>query len=228
MKFALGKKIGMTRIFDETGRSFAVTMIKSLNCKVAQIKSTAKDGYNAIQIAATEKKGEREKTLKTCEFRTEDIKSYKRGKTISFEQFAKDEKINVVGVSKGKGFAGTIKRHHFSRGPEGHGSNNVREPGSIGAQQPQRVIPGKKMPGHMGAENVTVRNLKIADLDGEIMLIAGAVPGNNKSYIKIYSFGDIPADAEPEVIVTEVEAEADTVEEAVVEPEVAAETEETK
>lgn len=187
MKFALAKKIGMTRIFDENGRAFAVTMIKEIDCVISAVKSEKKDGYRAVQVKAFEKKGDKDRTLKICEFRVDDIESYSKGKAITFEQFEKDDKVNITGISKGKGFAGTIKRHDFRRGPAGHGSNNVREPGSIGAQQPQRVIPGKKMAGHMGAETVTVRNLKIADIEGNVMLVAGAIPGNNHSLIRLSS-----------------------------------------
>ncbi len=188
MKFILGQKVGMTRIFDEEGRSFAVTIIRSYPCKISQVKTKDKDGYKAVQIKAT--KGDKDKVVKTCEFRVENPGRYKVGEEITLKQFKKDELVTVEGTSKGKGFAGTIKRHGFHRGPETHGSNNVREPGSIGGGYPQRVVKGRKMPGHLGTDTVTVQNLKIADLDKNTILIAGSIPGPKKSIVKVYGSGE--------------------------------------
>lgn len=185
MKFILGEKLGMTRVFDSEGRNIAVSMIKAFPCVVSAIKTAEKDGYSAIQVKAVAKKGEKEKTVKASEFRTEE--NLKVGDKITLEQFEIGDKAAVTGISKGKGFAGTIKRHGFHRGPAGHGGNNVREPGSIGAQQPQRVVKGRKMAGHMGHETVTIKNLKIVDLDKNIMLVAGAIPGPRKTVLRIYS-----------------------------------------
>ena len=190
MKFILGTKVGMTRIFDEDGRSFAVTIVRALSCKVTQIKTNDKDGYKAVQIKAYKTKGDKEKVIKTCEFRVENPGKYKIAEEITLKQFKKDELVVVEGTSKGKGFSGTIKRHGFHRGPESHGSNNVREPGSIGGGYPQRVVKGRKMPGHLGTDTVTVMNLKIADLDKDTLLIAGSIPGPTKSIIKVYGSGE--------------------------------------
>jgi large subunit ribosomal protein L3 len=223
MKMIIGQKAGMTRIYDENGRSFAVTIVKACSNIIDQIKTKEKDGYSAIKVKVSKIQKDLEKTVKSCEFRVEDSKSYKKGKTLTLEQFQKGDKVSVTGVSKGKGFAGTIKRHNFRRGPAGHGSNNVREPGSIGAQQPQRVIPGKKMAGHMGAETVTIKNLTVFDSDKDFLLVVGAIPGNNKSFIKIISdsFSDEPVsddiiDEEVSESVVETEPEV-SVEEPVVE-----------
>lgn len=185
MKFILGEKFGMTRVFDADGKSIAVSLIKAFPCVVSAIKTVEKDGYSAIQIKAIAKKGEKEKTVQASEFRTED--KFKIGDKITVDQFEIGDKAVVTGTSKGKGFAGTIKRHGFHRGPVGHGGNNVREPGSIGAQQPQRVILGRKMAGHMGHTTITVKNLKVVDFDKDIMLVAGAIPGPRKSILKVYS-----------------------------------------
>ena len=188
MKFILAKKVGMTRIFDEEGRNFAVTIVKPLNCKVSALKTKEKDGYEAVQIIAS--KDSTEKTAKTCEFRVKSTKRYKVGDSVAPKQFKKDEMVNVEGTGKGKGFAGTIKRHDFSRGPVTHGSHNVRQPGSIGGGYPQRVVLGRKMAGHMGAKQVTIKNLKLVDLDDEIMLIKGAIPGPVKSIVKVFGEGE--------------------------------------
>jgi len=190
MKFILGQKMGMTRVFDEDGRSFAVTMIKAMPARVSQIKTKEKDGYKAVQIEAY-KTGEKEKSIRKNEFRVENPGRYKVGQEITLKQFKKEELVSVQGVSKGKGFAGTIKRHGFHRGPESHGSNNVREPGSIGGGYPQRVVKGRKMPGHLGTDTITITNLKVIDLDKDIMLIAGAIPGPRKGIIKVYGSGEI-------------------------------------
>ena len=186
MKFLLGQKLNMTRVFDADGKVIAVTAIKILPSKVSALKTVEKDGYSAVQIKAVKEKGAKEVDLKVCEFRVEDLADYKLGQDIKID-FAAGEKIIVQGTSKGKGFAGTIKRHGFHRGPESHGGNNVREPGSIGAQQPQRVVKGRRMAGHMGAETITVQNLKVVDINKDTVLISGAIPGIYNSIIKIYS-----------------------------------------
>lgn len=186
MKFLLGLKQGMTRIFDAEGRSIAVSIVKILPMQVAQIKTVEKDGYSAIQLKATKLKGEKEVDLKAIEVKVENPSDYKVGDKIQID-FEAGDKISVTGTSKGKGFAGTIKRHGFRRGPASHGGNNVREPGSIGAQQPQRVVKGRRMAGHMGAETITVQNLKVVDLDKESILVSGAIPGNRGTMVRVYS-----------------------------------------
>lgn len=173
----------MTRVFDAEGKVVAVTMIKAMPCAVSAVKTLEKDGYTAVQIKATKKVGDKEKTVTITEFRTED--EFKLGDKITLDQFEVGDKTTVTGTGKGKGFAGTIKRHGFRRGPESHGGNNVREPGSIGAQQPQRVVPGRRMAGHMGTRTVTTKNLNIISIDKDIMLIKGSIPGPSKSILRI-------------------------------------------
>lgn len=189
MKFLLARKIGMTRVFDEDGRDFAVTKVNALDSKVTQIKNTEKDGYKAVQIT-TYKNSQKHKILKRTEFKEDQINKFKIGDNINASQFKKDEIIEVSGVTKGKGFAGTIKRHGFHRGPSAHGSKNVRKPGSIGGGYPQRVVKGKKMAGNIGRENRTIKNLKIFDVMGSEILIYGAIPGPNKTIVKLYGKGE--------------------------------------
>ena len=180
----------MTRIFDQDGRSFAVTKIAALPCKVSQVKDKEKDKYKAVQISAYKTKGKGEKVVKIAEFREENSKKFKIGDPITTKQFKQNEMVSVEGIGKGKGFAGTIKRHSFAMGPVSHGSKNVRKPGSIGGGYPERVVKGRKMAGRMGGKQVTVKNLKIMDVEDEILLIAGAVPGPNGSIVKVYGKGE--------------------------------------
>jgi large subunit ribosomal protein L3 len=213
MKFILGRKIGMTRIFDEDGRSFAVTKIAALPCFVSQVKDKEKNGYKSIQVSAY-KNSEKKKVARITEFKEENIKKYKKGDEVTLKQFSKNETVTVEGTAKGKGFAGTIKRHGFAMGPVSHGSRNIRKPGSIGGGYPERVVLGRKMGGHMGGKQVTVKNLKIADVDKDIMLIVGSIPGPNKSILKIYGKGEkaeevIDFAAEEERIAQEKMLEAD-------------------
>ncbi|MFA6963722.1 MAG: 50S ribosomal protein L3 [Patescibacteria group bacterium] len=182
----LGQKVNMTRVFDAEGKNIAVTVVKILPSSVSAIKTADKDGYSAIQIKSVKEKGKKEVDLKITEFRIENADQYKVGQNLEVDLVA-GESVAVQGVTKGKGFAGTIKRHGFKRGPESHGGNNVREPGSIGAQQPQRVVKGRRMAGHMGATVITVQNLKVVDIDKETILISGAIPGNNGAILRIYS-----------------------------------------
>jgi len=184
MKFAIAQKMGMTRVFDAEGKNIAVTMVKLFPMKVEQIKTQEIDGYSALKVKAYTEDGEKVKDIKSCEFDAIDPTSYKVDQKIKIE-FDTDDFVTVTGTSKGKGFAGTIKRHGFKRGPEGHGGNNVREPGSIGAQQPQRVVLGRRMAGRLGGDTVTIGNLKVVDIDKDIMLIAGAIPGHSKTLLRI-------------------------------------------
>lgn len=204
----IGRKIGMTQIFAADGTVTPVTVIKAGPCVVVQKKSAAgKDGYNAVQIGLVEDKpirlkrvtkpmqGHFEKTgggvpptriLK--EIRLEAESEMNIGDTILVDQFADGDMVEVVGQSKGKGFQGTIKRHNFSRGPESHGSMNVRKPGSIGqSAYPSRVIKGVRSSGHMGNERVTVKGLTVAKVDAEnnLIMVRGAVPGANGSVVVV-------------------------------------------
>jgi large subunit ribosomal protein L3 len=198
----IGRKLGMTQLFAEDGTVTPVTVIKAGPCVVVQTKSaTGNDGYNAVQLGLVEDnpvrvknvskplRGHFEKTggglpptriLK--ELRLNEAPEAAVGDQIKADIFADGDKINVVGKSKGRGFAGTIKRHKFKRGPESHGSMNVRAPGSIGqSAYPSRVIKGTRSSGHMGDARVTVQNLTIARVDAEnnILMVRGAVPGPN-------------------------------------------------
>ncbi|MCU0238381.1 MAG: 50S ribosomal protein L3 [Pyrinomonadaceae bacterium] len=202
MNGIIGRKVGMTQIFAEDGTVTPVTVIKAGPCVVVQKKSAdGKDGYNAVQLGLVEDKaiklknvtkpvrGHFEKTgnglpptrvLK--EIRLENASDLNIGDQIKADIFADGEKIDVVGKSKGRGFAGTIKRHHFARGPMSHGSMNIRQPGSIGqSAYPSRVIKGVRSSGHMGDERVTVKGLTIAkvDIENNLILVRGAVPGAN-------------------------------------------------
>ena len=195
-KGILGKKIGMTQIFTTEGRVVPVTVVEAGPCPVVQKKTVATDGYNAIQIGFSflreslsnkPRKGHFEKaSLKPMryvrEFRINDVESYEIGQEVKADLFTVGDKIDVVGTSKGKGFAGMIKRHNASRGPMAHGSKYHRRTGSLGAKGPARVFKGRKLPGRMGGERVTIQNLEIVrvDVDKNLILIRGAVPGANK------------------------------------------------
>ncbi len=190
----IGKKLGMTQIFDEKGLAVPVTVIKVDDIVVTQIKTVETDGYNAIQvgtIAAKEKhltkaqighfkKNNLENYRYLQEFRVDNPQDYKIGDKIELSVLDNAEKVDVTGKSIGKGFQGTVKRWHFRRGPMSHGSKNHREPGSIGAgTTPSRVIKGKRMAGNMGNERVTVTKLKLVKVDTNknLVLIKGSVPG---------------------------------------------------
>ena len=203
-KGIIGKKIGMTQIFDEKGNVIPVTVIEAGPCVVAQVKTTQTDGYNAIQLGFGEIKDKHinkpeaghfakaklanRKHLR--EFRLEDISSYKVGDEVKADVFEAGEKIDVQGISKGKGFQGVIKRHGQHRGPMGHGSMYHRRPGSMGpTSTPGRVFKGKKLPGHMGRTTITIQNLDVVrvDMDKNVLLIKGSVPGPKGAILKIKS-----------------------------------------
>lgn len=201
-KVILGKKLGMTQIFDENMQVVPVTVIEAGPCKVLQKKVLEKDGYKAIQLgfddmreklANKSVKGHFKKAgvpLKRFikEFRADDIDSYDIGQEIRADVFETGEKVDVSGVSKGKGFQGTIRRWHAQRGPMSHGSKFHRAVGSMGAaSDPSRTFKNMKMPGHMGKVNSTVLNLQIAKVIPEknLILIKGGVPGPNKGFVMI-------------------------------------------
>lgn len=192
-KGILGKKIGMTQIFTDTGLAIPVTVIEAGPCIVVQKRTPEKDGYSAIQIGFGEKR-ERlfNKPLKghftragvrplryLRELRVEEPEAYQVGQEIKTDIFAQGEKVDVVGTTRGRGFAGGIKRHGFHRGPMAHGSKYHRRPGSLGAKGPARVFKGRKLPGHLGVERVTVQNLEVikVDPDRNLLAVKGAVPG---------------------------------------------------
>ena len=201
-KALIGKKVGMTQIFDENGVVIPVTVIEAGPCVVAQVKTLEKDGYEAIQLGFGEVKEKKVnkpekghftkaniKPLKHLrEFKLDSIEGIKVGDELKADIFAVGDKIDVQGTSKGKGFQGVIKRHGQSRGPMGHGSMYHRRPGSMGpTSTPGRVFKGKKLPGHMGVETVTIQNLQVVavDLDKNALLVKGSVPGNKGSILKI-------------------------------------------
>jgi large subunit ribosomal protein L3 len=202
MKSIYGKKIGMTHIFDENGKLVPVTVVLAGPCTVTQVKTQEKDGYSAIQIGLDEQKPKRVskpelghftkqnvKPFRTvCEMRTEGGDAFTVGQTLGAEVLEGITWVDVVGVSKGKGFQGVIKRHKNRGGDHGHGSMFYRAPGSIGASSdPSRVIKGVKMPGHMGAERKTAIRLKLVKIDTQrnLLLIRGAVPGANRSLVMV-------------------------------------------
>ncbi|MDD3480795.1 MAG: 50S ribosomal protein L3 [Patescibacteria group bacterium] len=200
MRAILAEKKEMTHIFDEKGHYTPVTILLATPNTVTQVKSKDKDGYAAIQVGYGEKRKHKKpvaghlskakaSSKKLLEVALGDEQEYKLGDKISLDIFAEGETVTVQGVSKGKGFAGTIKRHNFHRGPMTHGSRNHRAPGSIGAGYPQHVMKGQKLPGRMGAEKVTVKNLKIARIIPEenLLLVKGAVPGPKKGIVLVYS-----------------------------------------
>ncbi len=194
----IGKKIGMTQIFTDDGTVVPVTVINAGPCVITQVKTVAKDQYNAIQLGFGHTKkptkslaGHLSKSKLTsqflCENRLGDTDQYKVGQIIDVAIFEGQSHINVSAVSKGKGFAGVIKRHNFHRGPETHGSGHHRKPGSIGGMFPQRVLKGQKLPGHMGAERVTVQKLQLVKIDNvnNLLIVRGAVPGSNGCIVEV-------------------------------------------
>ena len=203
-KAILGRKLGMTQIFTEEGQVIPVTVVASGKNVVVGNRTVETDGYNAVQLGFGEikeknvtkpMKGQFDKAGVSAvkfirEMRLSAPSEYKVGDVLGVDIFEAGELVDVTGTSKGKGFAGTVKRHHFARGPMGHGSKSHREPGSTGAMisgHGGRVLKGKKLPGHMGHERVTVQRLTIARVDAErsLLLIKGAVPGPKKGLVII-------------------------------------------
>ena len=177
MSGILGKKIGMTQIFDENGKAIPVTAIEAGPCTVIQIKTVDNDGYQAVKLGFGEVKENKLTKPKN-----------NVGDEIKADIFAAGDAVDITGTSKGKGFQGVIKRHGQSRGPMGHGSMYHRRPGSMGSTStPGRVFKGKKLPGHMGMETVTIQNLEVVrvDLDKNVILVKGSVPGVNGAILKI-------------------------------------------
>ena len=201
-KGLIGRKVGMTQIFDEEGKVIPVTAIEVGPCTVTQIKTVEQDGYTAVQLGFGEVKERKlnkpelghlsknklapKKYLR--EFRLDSVEGMKVGDELKADVFAVGDKVDVQGTSKGKGFQGVIKRHGQSRGPMGHGSMYHRRPGSMGpTSTPGRVFKGKKLPGHMGVQTVTIQNLDVVkvDLDKNVILVKGSVPGTKGALLKI-------------------------------------------
>ncbi len=202
MKAIIGRKVGMTQIFDEKGLVIPVTVIEAGPCNVVQVKTVETDGYDAVQLGFGEVKeykvnkpdmGHFKKANVTAqkhlrEFRVKDMSEVKVGDVVKVDSFSEGDIVDIQGTSKGHGFQGVIKRHGQSRGPMGHGSMYHRRPGSMGSTStPGRVFKGKRLPGHMGVETVTIQNLKVVkvDLDKNVILVKGSVPGNKGSILKI-------------------------------------------
>ena len=201
MKGILGRKKGMTEVFTADGKLIPVTVIEVEDNVVSQIKTKENDGYEAIQLATVEKKESRSnkpeighlKKANTTpkrflkEIRGVSVSDYALGDVLKADVFASGEMVDVTGTSKGKGFQGVIKRHNQSRGPMSHGSQYHRGVGSMGTMLPMRVLPGKKLPGHMGHVQVTIQNLEVVkvDLENNVILIKGSVPGPKNSLVLV-------------------------------------------
>ena len=221
MKGILGRKIGMTQVFDTNGKLIPVTVVEVGTNVVTQIKTIENDGYESIQLGFGEKReklsnkpelGHTKKANTTPkrflkEIRGVDINNYQLGQEITADMFEVGEIVDVTGTSKGKGFQGVIKRHNQSRGPMGHGSHYHRAPGSMGTMRPMRVFKGKKLPGHMGHETVTIQNLVIVAVDVEngCLLIKGNVPGPKKSFVVIRTSVKNPVKVEMTDLIAYVE-----------------------
>lgn len=199
-KGILGKKLGMTQIFAEDGKAIPVTIVQAGPCVVLQKKNVDNDGYDAIQIGFDDKKEHRATKPELGHTKKADtapkrfvkelrgtFAEYEVGQQLKADIFTDGELVDVVGISKGKGFAGSIKRHNQSRGPMAHGSRYHRGVGSLGAVDPARVLKGRPLPGRMGGERVSIQNLEVVRVDEarDMLLIKGSVPGANNSYIII-------------------------------------------
>lgn len=201
MKGILGRKKGMTEVFTTDGKLIPVTVIEVEDNVVSQVKTRENDGYEAIQLATVEKKESRSNKPETGhlkkanttpkrflkEIRGVSVSDYALGDVLKADVFAAGEMVDVTGTSKGKGFQGVIKRHNQSRGPMSHGSQYHRGVGSMGTMLPMRVLPGKKLPGHMGHVQVTIQNLEVVkvDLENNVILIKGSVPGPKNSLVLV-------------------------------------------
>jgi len=200
-KGILGKKVGMTQLFTTEGQVVPVTVIEAGPCIVVQKKTVDAEGYSAIQVGFGEirenlvnkplkghfAKGNIKPLRFIREFRVENSETYEVGQALKADLFEIGEKVDVSGISKGKGFAGAIKRHGFSRGPMTHGSKYHRGVGSLGAKGPARVFKGRKLPGRMGTDKVTVQNLEVIKIDAEnnFLVIKGAIPGPKGSLVTV-------------------------------------------
>jgi large subunit ribosomal protein L3 len=202
MALLIGKKIGMTQLFGEAGQVSPVTVIEAGPCPIVQVKTAEKEGYSAVQIGFVEAKAARvtspmEGHFKRAsvkpqrilrEVRVEDAGEYKVGDSLDVKVFEGVDKVHVTGTSKGRGFAGTVKRHGFRIGRRTHGNKSQREPGSVGScATPSRIFKGKRLPGRMGGKALTVKNLQVLQIDAEnnLIFVKGAVPGSNNGVVII-------------------------------------------
>jgi large subunit ribosomal protein L3 len=202
-KGLLGRKVGMTQVFDEGGRAVPVTVIEAGPCVVVSIRTPERDGYSALQLGHEEVRGERlnrplrghfasvkvkpQRFLREIRVPAEELGGFTVGQEIKVDVFSAGDYVDVRGTSKGKGFAGGIKRHGFHRGPMKHGSKYHRRPGSLGAKGPARVFKGRKLPGRLGGETVSVQHLRVVkvDPDRNLLLLRGAVPGPRSGLLLI-------------------------------------------
>ena len=228
MKGILGRKIGMTQVFTESGKLIPVTVVEVEPNIVTQIKTKENDGYEAIQLGfdtkreklATKANAGHAAKAKTTpkrfyrEIKGVDINDYSLGQELTVDVFSKGEIIDVTGTTKVKGFQGVIKRHNQSRGPMGHGSHYHRRPGSMGTMRPMRVFKGKALPGHMGTLTVTIQNLMVVDVDKEnnVILVSGNIPGPKKGLVIIKTAVKNPKTVEVENLISYAKEEtvADT------------------
>jgi large subunit ribosomal protein L3 len=199
----LGRKLGMTQIFMEDGEACPVTVVEAGPCCVVQVKTADNDGYDAVKVGFLEVKEKKLRRSEAGVYKKAGVKPYKMlkefsvgglkvGEFITVEKFAKGDRVSVSGISKGKGFQGVMKRHHFAGGPGSHGSMFNRAPGSIGASSyPSRVWKNQKLPGHMGSEKITIKNVEVVEVRAEqnLLLIRGAVPGAKGSFVEIKKEG---------------------------------------
>jgi large subunit ribosomal protein L3 len=198
----IGRKLGMTRVFGDDGTVVPVSVIEATPNSVTRLRTTEQDGYAALQLGSGVARRlskpvagqfkhlgkELQKPARVREFRVDSTEDYEVGQTLDVSLFEVGDLVDVTGVSKGKGFAGTVARHNFQRGPKTHGSNNYRQPGSIGAgTTPGRVFKGTRMGGHMGDEQVTVKKLRVVKIDAErnLLLLKGAVPGARNATVLV-------------------------------------------
>lgn len=202
-KAILGKKVGMTQVFDERGNAIPVTVLQAGPCNIIQIKNKEKDGYTAMQLGYGEQREKRANKPRKGHFKKANVSPKKfvkevplweegtleAGQEIKADIFSEGEYVDVTGVSKGKGFAGSIKRHGFSRGPMSHGSHYHRGPGSLGSIDAARVFKGRPLPGRMGGERVTVQNLQVIKVypEKDLILVKGAVPGPRGVFVMVRS-----------------------------------------
>ncbi|HHX87606.1 MAG TPA: 50S ribosomal protein L3 [Firmicutes bacterium] len=200
-KGILARKVGMTQVFDEHGRSFPVTVLKAGPCYVVQVKAAEQDGYNSVQLGFEPQaeqrvnqplKGHyRQANIAPCrylrEFRVDDPQEYTLGQQLNCDIFSPGDYVDVRAITKGKGFAGSIKRHGFSRGPESHGSHYHRGPGSLGAVDQARVFKGRPLPGRMGRQKRVVQNLQVAQVDSSkhLLLVKGSIPGPRGALVEV-------------------------------------------
>ncbi len=198
----IGRKVGMTRVFDENGRQVPVTVVEAGPCPITQIKTDETDGYQAVQVGFGTKKAKRAPRAEVGHAARAGVEgaprivreipangeAYELGQTLTVEQFEAGDRVKVTGTSKGRGFQGVVKRHGFAGRPGGHGHPMSRNPGSLGpGTDPSRVIKGKKLPGQMGGARTTIRNLTVVRVDGErnLLFIKGGLPGSRDSYVLI-------------------------------------------